>query len=141
MNRTDQKLLIKDIIITIGDVKSNLKNKKADIQRALTLAEQLNDTLLDLNVYVFDLEDFTDKLNTEAIHEELTPIYDEIHNFKFELDDYISELSESKAQKLEERYETLEEVLEKLDELQEYETIDDSLDHIDEIVDMLKEML
>lgn len=142
MNKTEQKSIIKDIIVTIKDVKSNLENKEVEIQNAVKLAEQLHDTLQDLNVDIFDLEDFTDKLNSEAIGEELAVAYDEIYNFKSDLDEYISELSESKAEKLEERFELLEEVLEKFDQSQqEYASIENALEHIDEAIFMLKDMM
>lgn len=142
MNKTEQKSIIKDIIVTIEDVKSNLENKEVEIQNAVKLAEQLHDTLQDLNVDIFDLEDFTDKLNSEAIGEELAVAYDEIYNFKSDLDEYVSELSESKAEKLEERFELLEEVLEKFDQSQqEYESIENALEHIDEAIFMLKDMM
>ena len=142
MNKTAQKEIIKDIIATIEDVKSNLENKEVEIQNAVKLAEQLHDTLQDLSVDIFDLEDFMDKLNLEAIGEELVVVYDEIYEFKSDLDDYISELSESRAEKLEERFELLEEVLDKFDQSQqEYDSIENALEHIDEAIFMLKDMM
>ena len=143
MNRTEQKEIIKDILAVIDDTKSNLKYKELEIQKVLKLAEQLDDSLQDINVSdAFDLEDFTDRLFTEAVGEELTVVYDEIYNFKSELDDHISELSESKAEKLEERYSQLDEVLEKFDQShQEYESIENALEHIEDAIDMLKDML
>lgn len=143
MNRTEQKSIIKDILAVIDDTKSNLNYKELEIKKALKLAEQLDDSLQDIDVVdVFDLDDFTTRLFEEAVGEELTIVYDEIYNFKSDLDDYISELSESKAEKLEERYCQLEEVLDKFDQSQqEYDSIENALEHIDEAIDMLKDML
>lgn len=143
MNRTEQKSMIKDILLTINDVKTSLENKENGIQKALNLAGELEDALQELDaVDAFDIDDFTEKLLQDVFAEELSLAYDEIDNFKMELDSYISELSESRAEKLEERYASLDEVLEKFDQsIQEYCSVENALEHIDEAIDMLKNML
>lgn len=143
MNRNEQKAEIKEILISIDELKSKLEDKKDATDAVLATAEQLSEQLGELeSTESFDTDGFRESLFAQVVGEEFSDVYDALTDLQAEISEYIEELPESHAEVMEEKYEEFDTVLELLDgSNQTYESIDEAIEQLDEAVSMLKDML
>lgn len=142
MDRTEQKDRLSDILVSISDLKIELKDKVEVVELALSKIDDLDDVLSDVGeVDSWDADELRSKVMSASMDEFLQVVYYELYDFKNDLDSYMDELSESRREKLEDRYADLGEVLEKFSySNQEYEDIENALEHIEEAEQMIKDM-
>ena len=141
MNRTEQKERLTDILLSIKDLKDELKSKINNVEVAFKKIDDLTDSIYNIaQVDSWDEEQLKSDILKAIFEDILAPVHEEIYDFKSDLDSYMDEISESKQEALEEKYSNLEEVLEKFDVNQEYDDIENALEYIEEAETMIKEM-
>ena len=143
LNRTEQKGVIKDIIVSITNVKTQLQGMEDKIIAVEVAASELENRIGAVTLGAsFEITEFKENFYGELLETELNPIYDEIYDLQSEVEEYISELSVSRAEVMEEKYAELDTVLEYFDQSSNsYDNLEDVYENMDEAISLLKEML
>lgn len=142
MNRTEQKEILKDILVRIKDLKDELEGKEKETEAAFDKIGELGDVLGSIaQVDSWDEEQLKLDLISAIIEDSsLSEVYDELYEFNSELESFMDEISEGRREKLEERYEQMESALEMLEQDAEDESIDNVIDRIVESENLIREM-
>ncbi len=145
MNRAEQKERLSEIIDTMEDVISGLKNVKPEYNELVGDFEKIRQKMENEGydqVLDFYTDEFSNKLSVVMLehHTDIENLRDLIDSFNDDIESYADEISESRAEKLHDRYMDLEDIIDRLSFSDEDIVLETIIETLEDDLQLIKNM-